>query len=77
MLKHIANDKITASKEFKQDLNKQIADIPNFPYKYRKSIYFNDENIRDMIFKKYTINYEIDLNQNTIFIFSIFNKNKP
>jgi hypothetical protein len=29
-----------------------------------------------MIFKKYTINYEIDLNKNTIFIFTIFNQNK-
>lgn len=77
ILKHIANDKITASKKFKKDLKEQIAKIPNFPYKYRKSIYFNDENVRDMIFKGYTINYEIDLNKNTIFIFSIFNQNKP
>jgi len=77
ILKYIANDKITASRKFKKDLNEQIAKIPNFPYKYRKSIYFNDENIRDMIFKKYTINYEINLHKNTIFIFSIFNQNKP
>ncbi len=76
ILKYIAKDKITASKKFKKELNEQIDKIPNFPYKYRKSIYFNDENVRDMIFKKYTINYEIDLNKNTIFIFSIFNKNK-
>jgi plasmid stabilization system protein ParE len=77
ILRYIANDKITASRKFKKDLNVQIAKIPNFPYKYRKSIYFNDENVRDMIFKKYTINYEIDLNKNTIFIFSIFNENQP
>lgn len=77
ILKYIANDKISASKKFKNNLNEQIAKIPNFPYKYRKSIYFDNENIRDMIFKKYTIIYEIDLNKNTIFIFSIFNQNKP
>ncbi len=77
ILKHIAKDKITASRKFKQDLNIQINQIPNFPYKYRQSYYFDDENIRDMIFKTYTINYEIDLNKNTIFIFSIFNQNKP
>ena len=77
ILKHIANDKITASRKFKKDLNEQIANIPNFPYKYRKSIYFDNENVRDMIFNKYTINYEINLNKNTIFILSIFNKNKP
>ena len=77
ILKHIANDKITASKKFNKDLNEQINNIPNFPYKYRKSIYFNNDNVRDMVFKKYTINYEINLNKNTIFIFSIFNQNKP
>lgn len=77
VLKNIANDKISASKKFKIDLNKQIKNIPNFPYKHRKSIYFYDENIRDMIFKKYTINYEIDLDKNKIFVFSIFNRNKP
>ena len=77
ILKYIAKDKITASRKFKQDLNIQINKIPTFPYKYRPSFYFDDENIRDMTFKTYTINYEIDLNKNTIFILSIFNQNKP
>lgn len=77
ILKYIASDKISASKQFKQKLDKQIKNIPNFPYKHRKSIYFDDDNVRDMIFMGYTINYEIDLNINTIFIISIFNKNKP
>lgn len=77
VLKHIANDKLSASKIFRKELNEQINNIPNFPYKYRKSIYFDDENIRDMIFKKYTINYEVNLNKNAILIFSIFNQNKP
>ena len=77
ILKYIAKDKITASRKFKKDLNIQISKIPEFPYKYRQSFYFEDENIRDMIFKSYTINYDIDLNKNTIFILSIFNQNKP
>ena len=77
ILKHIAKDKITASKKFKDDLNIQISKIPNFPYKYRQSYYFDNENIRDMTFKAYTITYEIDLNKKTIFILSIFNMNKP
>ena len=77
ILKHIVKDKISASKKFKKDLNIQINKIPTFPYKYRASYYFDDENIRDMIFKSYTINYEIDLNKNTIFMLSIFNQNKP
>jgi len=30
ILKHIAKDKIAASRKFKQDLNIQINEIPNF-----------------------------------------------
>ena len=77
ILKYIADDKISASINFKKELNQLISEIPNFPYKHRQSFYFDDENVRDMVYKKYTINYEIDLSKNTIFIFSIFNKNKP
>jgi hypothetical protein len=51
--------------------------LPNFPYKYKQSIYFDDENIRDMTFKKYTITYEVNLENNTIEILKIFNRNKP
>ena len=51
ILEYIAKDKIIASKKFKKELFKQIKNIPNFPYKYRKSFYFEDENIRDIIFK--------------------------
>jgi plasmid stabilization system protein ParE len=77
ILKHIAKDKITASRKFKQDLNIQINEIPNFPYKYRQSIYFDDKNVRDLIYKKHTINYEINLEENSIEILNIFNQNKP
>jgi plasmid stabilization system protein ParE len=66
IFKHIAKDKISASKNFKKELFKQIKNIPNFPYKYRQSIYFEDEKIRDMIFKGYTIVYKVDTQENTI-----------
>jgi len=76
IFKHISKDKILASKNFKKELFQQIKNIPNFPYKYRKSIYFDDENIRDMIFKGYTIVYKVDTQENTINIADIFNQNK-
>jgi len=77
ILEYIAKDKLSASKKFKKDLFKQIKNLPNYPYKFRKSFYLNDENIRDMIFKKYTIVYEIDVDNDMIIILNIFNKNKP
>jgi len=77
ILEFIAKDKISASKKFRKDLFEKIKDISNNPYKYRKSFYFNDDNLRDMTFKKYTIVYEIHLNKNLITILNIFNRNKP
>ena len=77
ILEYIAEDKLSASKKFRKDLFEQIKNLPNYPYKFRKSFYFNDENIRDMIFKKYTIVYEIDVDNDMIIILNIFNKNKP
>jgi plasmid stabilization system protein ParE len=68
---------LSASKRFRKDLFEQIKNLPNYPYKFRKSFYFNDENIRDMMFKKYTIVYEIDVDNDMIIILNIFNKNKP
>jgi plasmid stabilization system protein ParE len=71
----IAQDKKSAAKEFKSTLNETINNLLNFPYKYRKSIYFRDENIRDMVFRGYTVIYEVK--ENSIEIMSIFNQNKP
>ena len=76
-MQNIAKDKVDASKNFQKELDKLINNIPNFPYKYRQSIYFDDKNIRDLIYKKYTINYEVNLENNSIEILNIFNQNKP
>ncbi len=77
IFEYIAKDKLFASKKFKKELFKQIKNLPNFPYKFRKSYYFDDEKVRDMTFKNYTIIYEVNLDNNTIIILNIFQKNKP
>jgi plasmid stabilization system protein ParE len=73
----IAKDKISDSKNFKRELFKQIDSLVDFPYKYRKSYYFDDDDIRDMTFKGYTVVYEVLTKQDSIIILNIFNKNKP
>jgi len=40
IFQHISKDKISAAKKFRKDLFKKIKNIPVFPKKYRKSIYF-------------------------------------
>lgn len=77
ILEYIAKDKLSASKKFRKDLFEIIINLPNNPYKFRKSFYFNDNEIRDMVFKGYTLIYEVDSNSNTIIILNIFKQNKP
>jgi plasmid stabilization system protein ParE len=43
ILEYIAKDKLSASKKFRKDLFKQIKNLPIYPYKFRKSFYFDDE----------------------------------
>ncbi|EQB34374.1 hypothetical protein M947_11160 [Sulfurimonas hongkongensis] len=75
ILRHIAKDKISASEKFHKNLNEQIENLINSPLKCRQSFYSDDENVRDMIFMKYTIQFK--MYENKITILKIFNKNKP
>lgn len=77
ILAYIAQDKIGASENFKNELDDLIDGLPNSPYKYRKSKYFDDKNIRDMIYKGYTIVYKINIEKNKIDIVRVFNRNQP
>lgn len=66
---YISKDKPIAARKFKTELIKNIRKDLKQPFRFKKSIYFNDENIRDYVFKGYTAVYEIDAKQNTIFVF--------
>jgi len=74
---YIAKDKKQAAKDFKNRLNASIENLINSPYKYRKSFYYQDENIRDMIFGGYSIIYRINIPKDAIEILEIFNQNLP
>ena len=75
--KFIKLDNPNAANSFIAKLKFTIEELDNFPYKYRKSIYFEDENIRDMVFNAYTIIYQIDELKEQIKILEIFNQNLP
>lgn len=51
----------------------KIEEIPFHPYIYRKKD--DDENLRELIYKGYTIPFEIDKEKNKIIILGIFNQN--
>ena len=66
LMKYISLDSKNRAVSFKNEIDKQINSLVDMPYKCRKSIYFNDESIRDLIYKGYTIVYKIDELKKTI-----------
>lgn len=71
ILHFIALGNKSNAKNFKNELIKKVNDLVNMPFKFRKSIYFEDESIRDLIFKGYTIVYKVDELQKIITIIGI------
>ncbi|MEA2027816.1 MAG: type II toxin-antitoxin system RelE/ParE family toxin [Campylobacterota bacterium] len=71
VLDYIAKDSLDQAIAFNQELQKSFEALPFMPYKFRKSIYFDNENIRDFIFKGYTIPYLIDKEENCIVLLGI------
>ncbi|WP_246032208.1 type II toxin-antitoxin system RelE/ParE family toxin [Sulfurimonas crateris] len=59
MLDYIALDSLQRAIDFKREIHKQISKIIDMPYMHRKSIHFDNEQARDLVFKGYTITYFI------------------
>ncbi len=68
-LDFIALNNPANSRKFKNELFSMIKAIPSNPRKHRKSIWYDDEDIRDLIFKGYTIVYRINITTVEIFGF--------
>lgn len=66
---YIAKDKPVAARKFKNEIISRINGISNMPYQNRKSIFFDDKEIRDMIFKGYIVVYKINRLKKVIEVF--------
>lgn len=66
---YIAKDSPSRARKFHKELLSAIKKISKNPYIYRKSIYFDDDSIRDLIFKGYTVVFIVEQNVITIFGF--------
>jgi len=71
----IAKDKPIAARKFKKDIIVAIKKDLQFPFNFKKSIYYEDGSYRDYVFKGYTISYRIMEDERTILIIGII-KNK-
>ncbi len=63
-LEFIARSNPANARKFMNDLFNLIKGIPSNPLKHRKSIWYDDVDIRDLVFKGYTVVFRI--NNNTI-----------
>jgi plasmid stabilization system protein ParE len=67
----ISKDKPLAARKFKIDLIKKLnSDLLN-PFQFKKSIYFEDENIRDYVFKGYKVVFKVDIELETVSVVAI------
>ncbi|MBU0488037.1 MAG: type II toxin-antitoxin system RelE/ParE family toxin [Bacteroidetes bacterium] len=73
-IEYISLDSPARARKFKSDLFKRIKEIPQRPHSYRKSIYFEDETIRDLIFRGYTIVFRLTEDSIEIFGFVKYQK---
>ena len=64
---YIAKDKPSAARKFKNELIAKFKNLETYPLMYKKSIYFNREDIRDMPFKGYTVVYKIEAKNVLVF----------
>ncbi len=67
---YISADKPVAAKKFKQDLIRNLKKDLKNPFHFKKSIYFDDELVRDYVFKGYTSVYQINENDDSIEVFA-------
>lgn len=71
IVEYIAKDSLSQALKFHIKLDEAIDGLVDMPYKFRKSIYFENQNIRDLVFKEYVIPYKIDTTKNQITIIGI------
>ena len=72
ILSFISQDSKNRALNFKSQLDSKINNLVNFPYKFKQSKNHNDEDVRDMIFKGYTITYFIETGKDRISILDIY-----
>ena len=66
---YIAKDKPSTARKFKNDILTEIKNISNMPYHNRKFIFFNNDEIREFIYKGYIVVYKVDKVNDSVDVF--------
>jgi len=73
-LEKFANEDLVATKKFKTYLDTIVINMPTKAKKYKKSIFFDDENIRDIEHESFRIPFLIDEPSNSYLLLGIYEK---
>ena len=77
-IEYIARDKPVAARKLKSAILTGIKKLAQHPYSARRSIYFEDESIRELIIKGYKIIYRVESSSNEMVVFGfIRSQNAP
>jgi plasmid stabilization system protein ParE len=76
IVEFISRDKPLAARKFKIEVVKSIKKDLKQPFLFKKSIYFDDENIRDYVFKGYTVVFKVDIALETVVVVAILKHRK-
>lgn len=66
---YIYKDKPRAALKFRKDLLKNIKKDLKQPFHFKQSRYFDNENIRDYVFKGYVVVYEVNIEKEIVSVF--------
>lgn len=69
-VRYIAKDKPLAARNFKRDLLSIIRETKKMPYSFRKSIFSDNDDVRDLVFKGYCITFKITKDYILVFGFN-------
>ena len=76
ILEPLIQDDISLAKKVKMYLDTLIINIPTKAKKYKKSIFFDNENIKDLEFENYTIIFCIEDNGSLYILLGIVKKSR-
>ena len=74
ILKELAEIDFDSTQKFKMYLDTIIINIPTKANKYEKSIYYDDNNVKDVEYEDYTIVFYMDVENDDYIILSINKK---
>ena len=71
----IAQDSYARAEKFEQSLLAGLYGLDFMPYKFRKSIHFDNESVRDFVFKGYVVPYLVGRANDSIVVLAICKEN--